>query len=213
MMFVMQAVKRPIKSGKKRMGHSQAEKSQNHERILEAAARQIRQCGLESVSVGKLMQAVNLTHGGFYGHFSSRSDLLAQALKRALADGERGHQAAVAKSEHLRTFGGFVRSYMSRAHRDSPDSGCAIAALVSDVGRADDSARAVMEEHIEGYVSGAARGLGGVGEEERAMVAVSAMIGALALSRVMTDRKRSDKLLKSVRDFVAAMQRPAAQKA
>lgn len=212
MMFVMQAVKRPIKSGKKRMGHSQAEKSQNHERILEAAARQIRQCGLDSVSVGKLMQAVNLTHGGFYGHFSSRSDLIAQALKRALADGERGHRAAAAKSEHLRTFGGFVRSYMSRSHRDSRDSGCAIAALVSDVGRADDSARAVMEEHIEGYISGAARGLGGV-EEERAMVAVSAMVGALALSRVMTDKRRSDGLLRAVRDFVTGMQRPAAGKA
>lgn len=194
------------------MGHSQAEKSQNHERILEAAARQIRQCGLESLSVGKLMQAVNLTHGGFYGHFASRSDLLAQALKRALADGERGHQVAAAKSEHLRTFTGFVRSYLSRAHRDSRDSGCAIAALVSDVGRADDSARAVMEGHIEDYISGAARGLGGV-EEEQAMVAVSAMIGALALSRVMTDKKRSDSLLKAVREFVVAMQRPVAKKA
>ncbi len=66
------------------MGHSQAEKAKNRERILAEAAEQIRETGLEALSVGKLMQKVNLTHGGFYGHFPSRSDLIAQALKRAL---------------------------------------------------------------------------------------------------------------------------------
>ena len=67
------------------MGHSQAEKVKNRERILAEAAEQIRETGLEALSVGKLMQKVNLTHGGFYGHFPSRSDLIAQALKQALA--------------------------------------------------------------------------------------------------------------------------------
>ena len=70
------------------MGHSQAEKAENRERILAEASRKVRRDGLESVSVGTLMHGVGLTHGGFYDHFDSRSALLAQALQRALAEGQ-----------------------------------------------------------------------------------------------------------------------------
>ena len=186
------------------MGHSRAEKAENRERILAAAAEQIRAGGLESVSVGRLMQAVNLTHGGFYGHFASRSDLLARALERALADGERGARAAAASDGRARGFAGFVRSYLSRAHRDAPEKGCAIAALVSDVGRADEPSRAVMARHIEDYIAATARGLGSV-EEADAILAVCAMVGALAIARVVPDGGRSDAILKAVKERLIAL--------
>src|SRR5262245_27673167 len=70
------------------MGHSQAEKAASRERILEVAARQIREGCLESLSIAELMRAANLTHGGFYGHFPSRSALIAAALERALAESD-----------------------------------------------------------------------------------------------------------------------------
>jgi TetR/AcrR family transcriptional regulator, transcriptional repressor for nem operon len=188
------------------MGHSQAEKAENRERILKAAAAQIREAGLESVSVGKIMNAVDLTHGGFYGHFASRSDLLAQALERALVDGEGGARVAASSASPARPrgFAGWVKSYLSRAHRDARDRGCAISALVSDVGRADEQSRVVMAEHIEGYIAGVRRGLGGEDEAE-AILAVCAMVGALAIARVLPDAKRSDAVLKAVRDKLIAM--------
>jgi len=62
------------------MGHSQADKARSRERILSQAAEQIRDGGLQSLSVAKLMRSANLTHGGFYGHIASRSELLAHAL-------------------------------------------------------------------------------------------------------------------------------------
>jgi TetR/AcrR family transcriptional regulator, transcriptional repressor for nem operon len=185
------------------MGHSQADKARSRERILDEAARQIRRSGPEALSVGGLMQKVNLTHGGFYGHFASRSELIAQALERALTAGESQARAARDPSRP-RTFAAMVRSYLSRTHRDSRGSGCAIAALVCDVGRADLASRQVMEKHIEGFVAAAAAALG---EEDdgRAITAVSAMVGAIALSRVMSDQKRSDAFLRAVRDNIAAM--------
>ena len=70
------------------MGHSQAEKALSRERILAEASRQVRDGGLESVSVGALMKSVGLTHGGFYGHFESRETLLVEALERALLESE-----------------------------------------------------------------------------------------------------------------------------
>ena len=79
------------------MGHSQADKAQSRESILRKAADAVRDTGLESVSVGKLMRSVDLTHGGFYNHFAS-------ALRAAGAgagagaggrrqDGHRQHEA------------------------------------------------------------------------------------------------------------------------
>jgi TetR/AcrR family transcriptional regulator, transcriptional repressor for nem operon len=182
------------------MGHSQAEKAQNRERILAEAARQVRRDGLESVSVGALMKSVGLTHGGFYGHFESRSALLAEALERALVEGQA--KVADAEADRSRGFAAIVRGYLSRTHRDARDSGCAMAALACDVARADVASREVMSEHVEAFVETLAEALDG--DEERAMVAVSAMIGALALSRVATDPKRSDAFLKVVRDHLIA---------
>lgn len=180
------------------MGHSQAEKASNRDRILDAAASQIREGGLDSVSVGKLMASVGLTHGGFYNHFASRSELVVEALQRALESSAGSARTAAGRSSEAHGFEKFVRSYLSRPHRDNRKSGCAIAALLSDVGRSDEQLRALMEEYVEAYIANMATRLGGV-DEEQAIFAASAMIGALALSRVYADTNRSDALLRAVR--------------
>ena len=183
------------------MGHSQSEKARSRERILAEAARKVRRDGLESVSVGPLMKSVGLTHGGFYGHFENRSALLAEALERALLEGEANAQNQA--GETPRDFSALVHSYLSREHRDARASGCAVAALVSDLGRADEASRQVMTEHIESFVAAAAAALDE--DREAAIVAVSAMVGALALSRVITDPGCSDAFLKAARDRLTAL--------
>jgi TetR/AcrR family transcriptional repressor of nem operon len=180
------------------MGHSQAEKARSRERILAEASRQIRREGLESISVGALMKSVGLTHGGFYGHFESRADLLEAALQRALLEGEANIEAA---DRATGEFAGLVRGYLSRSHRDARESGCAVAALVSDAARAEDGARSIMSRHVATFVETVAKALDG--DEARATVAVSAMVGALALARATTDPARSNEILRQVRDFLA----------
>lgn len=186
------------------MGHSQAEKAQSRERILRKAADAVRDTGLESVSVSKLMRSVDLTHGGFYNHFTSRSDLLAQALERALVEGGRTATASMKPGDAPRSYETRVRGYVSRAHRDARTDGCAIAALASDVARADAASRAVMSKHIDDLIGQTAQSLNNQDEGD-AMLAVSAMVGAVLLSRVQTDPKKSDALLKSVRDRLLAL--------
>lgn len=183
------------------MGHSQAEKAKSRERILAEAARQIRQNGLESVSVGTLMKSVGLTHGGFYGHFESRDALLASALERALLEGEA--KAGAQAPGGPRRFATIVREYLSKTHRDARDSGCAVAALGADVARAGDGPREVMSDHVETFIDTMAAALGG--DEERAIVAVCAMVGSLTLSRVVTDPARSDAILRAVRSHLAEL--------
>lgn len=218
------------------MARSQAEKAQTRERILTEAAAQIRDTGLESVSIASLMHSVDLTHGGFYNHFESRADLLVQALERALEDG-------AARSRQFRDpsrppgrpvgFESFVKHYLSRSHRDARAQGCALAALASDVARADAPVRAVMEERFEAFVDAVAQAMQqddhgpGPGEtrakasskvsaqtsaktsaedaalSDRATTAACTLIGALLMSRVMTDPKQSDALLRTVREQIS----------
>lgn len=181
------------------MNNAPVETLTTRERILNKAAEQAREGGLDSISVNKLMRSVNLTHGGFYGHFASRSDLVAEALERALVDGESTARATAQGKP--RDFAAMVKSYLSRGHRDSRHSGCAISALAAEVSRSDEAARKVMEAHIEAYFSQVSAALPDH-DEKHAMVAVSAMVGALMLSRVYTDTKRSDQLLSRVKEFL-----------
>jgi len=62
------------------MGSSQADKSLSHERIIDAASAQIRREGVASINIAALMSEAGLTHGGFYRHFGSRDELIAEAV-------------------------------------------------------------------------------------------------------------------------------------
>ncbi|MFM0502728.1 TetR family transcriptional regulator [Paraburkholderia caffeinilytica] len=179
------------------MGNSQTNKALNRERMLVEAAGQIRDGGLDSLSVNKLMQSLDLTHGGFYGHFSSRSELLAKALERALMDGE----ARAVGDGRSPSYAGIVRSYLSRRHRDARKTGCAISALVSDAGRSEVEVREIMSQYIERYIEELERSLGDDGDS-RAIVALSALIGAVTISRVVTDAKRADAIAGAVREHL-----------
>ena len=191
------------------MGYSQAQKAENRERLLENASRQLRTGGFGSINVASLMRSAGLTHGGFYGHFDSKDTLLEEALKRALVDGEATARSKSAK-EH-RGASEIVRGYLSKQHRQHPDEGCAIAALVSDVGRMDDNVRAIMEKHVASFIEKMETSLDG--DRAKAEVAVSAMVGAIALSRVVTDEEQADRLLGNVRDFLVSETQTASQEA
>lgn len=184
------------------MGYSQAQKAENRERILGLAAAQIRAHGIDSLAIAPLMEAAQLTHGGFYVHFPSREALVSAAIERALADGSAG--AARAKGKTLTEI---ARSYLSRRHRDAPQSGCAIAAIGGETARADADSRAAMAAHIEAFIAGVRPH---TGSDDDAALAVSAMVGALILSRVIPDAAASDALLKGVQSALRRLERPPA---
>jgi AcrR family transcriptional regulator len=81
------------------------DKATSHERIGAIAAARIRESGTEQPGVAEIMRAAGLTHGGFYKHFGSRDELLAEAVERALADSEpRLVEIAAGAQDPLRRF-------------------------------------------------------------------------------------------------------------
>lgn len=178
------------------MGHSQVEKARNHERILDIAAARLREAGLDGLSVGALMKDANLTHGGFYGHFESKSDLVSQALDRALDQAsERKAQSAGAAGVSVERL---VENYLSPTHRDHRRDGCPYASLAADVARSEDPAiRSAMGTRLDRTLDRTAELLGG--DRDAAIRLWSTMVGALILSRVL-EGSSSDDFLRTVRN-------------
>jgi TetR/AcrR family transcriptional regulator, transcriptional repressor for nem operon len=185
------------------VGHSQKDKAFNHDRIVEIAATRMRESGTATPGVAEIMKSAGLTHGGFYKHFASRDDLVAEAVDRALSDGnEAMHTLSDGADDPL---AGFVDWYTSADHRDNPGGGCAVVALGADVARADDRVRAAYREQIERYLVHLERLLGG-GEDSRrrAITALTSLVGSVLVARAVDDPALSDEILRTVRETVTA---------
>ncbi|MGW3635275.1 TetR/AcrR family transcriptional regulator [Streptomyces sp. NPDC005122] len=182
------------------MGHSQAAKAESRDRVLRITARRIREEGLTRPGVAELMNEAGLTHGGFYKHFSSREDLMRQAAALALVDGEaKMARAARRNREEPRT--GLIDSYLSARHRDAPGTGCAVVSLGAAAGRGEAEMKEAYEKQVRGYlelISGTADGDDSDEARADAMLTLSAMVGALLMSRAVADPELSDQLLRTV---------------
>lgn len=180
------------------MRMSREEKAKTHERIVEVASHRIREAGMEAPGVAEIMHAAGLTHGGFYKHFDSREELVAEAAQRAYDVAERTVHDLTDDAED--PLGAFVDWYLSADHRDDPAHGCPVVALGDDVQRGNDRVRAAYRAQVERYLANLERFLGGgEGARRRATVALSTLVGSVMLARAVGDEPLSDEILRDVR--------------
>jgi TetR/AcrR family transcriptional repressor of nem operon len=193
------------------MRQSAEEKARTHERIVEIASARIREEGIEGPGVAEIMQAAGLTHGGFYKHFGSRDDLIAEAAEHAFAyaDQTLDHHA----HDPHDPLASWVDWYVSEQHRDDPGAGrCPVAALVGDVGRADDGVRGGYDALVERYLGVLEDMLGGGGDaRQQATIAVSTLVGSLVLARAIDDDTLSDEILRTVREALRHQPMPTSE--
>src|SRR6059036_1384134 len=110
-------------------------KEVTHERIVAVAARATRRTGYDGTGVAEIMKEDGLTHGGFYAHFASREAMLAEAADRAGADGLAALERVAAAAPPRRELQALLGAYLSDAHVESVETGCAVAALGSEMPR------------------------------------------------------------------------------
>jgi TetR/AcrR family transcriptional repressor of nem operon len=177
------------------VGSSQADKAASRERIVKAASRGIRRDGIDNVSVAELMNQAGLTHGGFYRHFESRDDLVTEAIGAALAHGSQRIQEA-AQLGDSEALAAIIDGYLSRLHRDKPETGCAVAAVPTDIARTDPRARAAYSRQVRTYIDLLAD-LTPARDADEGHLILAALVGALVLARAVDDRGLSDEILDS----------------
>lgn len=177
----------------------------NHQIIEEVSSRLFREQGFNGVTVSDLMSAAGLTHGGFYRHFDSKDALASIACQKAFADSSARIAGRVAKETNpQKALRAVIHGYLSVERRDNLADGCAASAFASDISR-EPAGSPLRDAYIDG-VKGLVGQLAALSSEkleqdrsEEAIVQLSAMVGALLLSRATKGDGLSEKFLQIVR--------------
>jgi TetR/AcrR family transcriptional regulator, transcriptional repressor for nem operon len=183
------------------MGHSKAPKTRTHKRIVSIASKRIREKGLAGLGIAELMKEAGLTVGGFYKHFDSRDDLVAEAVSSAFGGWNRRVDAAKAGGPSV-SLAKLIDEYLNEAHRDNPGTGCAFSALAAEIGRSHERARALTTEQVRNDIQLTASLIPdnepNAARRAQAILTFSALVGAMSLARAVSDEALSREILKTV---------------
>ncbi len=182
-------------------------KERTRARVLAQAAAEVRTKGVERVSVARVMAGAGLTHGGFYAHFGSKDDMIAQAITHMFDDAYAKFLSDTERHEPADGLARYVDGYLCESHRVDRAHGCPFAALASDLPNMPEVARARFTDGLERLVAGIAkllRNLGLKNADALAWSALAEMTGALVLSRAVSSARRAARILQSSRATVRA---------
>src|SRR4030081_3870228 len=186
------------------MGHSRADKSKTHKRIVKIAARRFREEGLAGVGIAELMKEAGLTVGGFYKHFDSRDDLVAEAVSSAFGTWKHQKDAATSGGPPL-SHEKLIDEYLDEWHRDNPGTGCAVSALAGEIARGNKQTRALASREIKSNIQLLASLIPARDKRaarSKAILTYSALVGALSLARVVSDKDLSREILRTVAELL-----------
>ena len=185
------------------MRYDSEHKARTRARLIQEAASTLRAVGPDGIGIAGLMAKVGLTHGGFYAHFKSKDDLLAEAIDRMFDDSRAMLESRTEGRTPADGLARYIDAYLSEQHRDRTDHGCPLPCLSGELARLPGPARDCFAEGAAGLtrmVAGLLEELGTPDAEPAAASVVSEMVGALALARVVPDREQSGQILKASRD-------------
>ena len=170
-------------------------KADTHAKILKVAAKRFRELGLDGIGVADVMKQAGVTVGAFYKHFKSRDELVVEALGAAFKDID-------AWEKHAGTLAQLLEYYLTEYHRDNAGAGCAMGALLGDMSRASKSAKTVYTTRIKhslAVTAGLLPSEENADKRGRALLILTSLLGALNLSRAVSDPSLSREILDKVR--------------
>ena len=182
------------------MRYSSDHKAQTHQRIIKEASVRFRRDGIGATGLQPLMKALDLTHGGFYAHFKSKHELVEKALQAAAAELD-AHCEMLFSQE--RPLDAFIDSYLSEWHQTSPDQGCPLTTMSSELGlkgQHSPTTDAVLGARLKQVETA----LGSANADEQSLVLMSTLVGALVLARSVESTQLATRILDVVRASLKA---------
>lgn len=162
-------------------------------RLVAASARRFKRDGLDGSGIASLVSDAGLTNGAFYGHFSSKDDLIATVVADELS-------AQVARLETVSSeddLAAFIRQYLSPQHRDDPAEGCPSAALLDEIARQSEPVRAAYTQGAEHVIATLADRLAGDHTRAQAISLFTLLVSSMQLARAVTEPSLSEEVLDS----------------
>ncbi|RKT21006.1 TetR family transcriptional regulator [Paraburkholderia sp. RAU2J] len=188
------------------MGYSQAQKAESRQRVLETAARQIREDGIAALGVADCMRSAGLTHGAFYGHFDSRDALIVEALEYAVAQSRERIEAlhtGTGASNAKEPLQAIAEAFLGERHIRNPGSGCALCALAGEARHASPEVREQLTAYVHTLAAQIAETLAGR-SKSAALGIVATIIGAVTLARAVDDKQLAKSILAASLDLIMA---------
>jgi TetR/AcrR family transcriptional regulator, transcriptional repressor for nem operon len=179
---------------------SKATMAEHREKIIAAAATRFRERGFEGIGVVDLMREAGLTHGGFYGHFDSKEELVKLASESAIRNSTAKWEQVMsgAKGDPLRALGQY---YLSIRHRENPGSGCLFPSLGGEIARQPSSVKKAITDGLKKFLElleGTVRGKTEEVRRRKAITAYASMVGGMVLARSVSDPVLSKEILDAV---------------
>ncbi len=175
------------------MRKSNEEAAKTRKTIVATAANEIRRSGIAEASVSDIMAAAGLTSGGFYRHFESKDQLVAEALEKA------GDQLteSLRKVAASGSYDDLVNAYIGATNKALTEvPSCPYASLGSEIARAGPAPREAVTKLMEDMFTLFGSGPGGTKAARRkGMAAFATLVGAMTLARISTDRDMAEEIL------------------
>jgi TetR/AcrR family transcriptional regulator, transcriptional repressor for nem operon len=181
-------------------------KRESLDKILDAAARRLREEGMAGAAIVPVMRDAGLTHGAFYSHFSSKDDLASAAFGRAITTGRRHWVKPMRGESWSQRLTSLAKRYLTTAHRDDLATSCGFATLSSDAAHASDQFRASYEHELRTSLAAIC-----AGDDHRLDDAIALMalcVGGMALSRAVVDPEFSGRILRVAREAATKLSDP-----
>ncbi|HET9472223.1 MAG TPA: helix-turn-helix domain-containing protein [Usitatibacter sp.] len=190
--------RRPRGSDGGRVPYPRGHRAETRKRIVDSARRLFNREGFENVSVRRIMEGADLTHGGFYSYFPSKSALYAEALACFFTDPQwkdcwEGVEVDLSSAD---VGPQIVRAYLSRQHFEDVPNSCPLVALPTDVARSGAGVRRAFEEVFRAMVDVLERSLPRrrARRRETARSIAALCVGGMVVARGLADRTSADAL-------------------
>jgi len=181
------------------MRKSRKEAAETRERIVSAASEEFRRHGVNGTGLADLMGAAGLTHGGFYKHFESKEQVVAEALAAASESLLDELSQVVSATSGTRGLHAAIARYLSIEHRDHPGEGCPFVAMASELARGGDVVRETATKaflNLVELIASRLEGLSPAAAKKEAITMLSTMIGAMTMARIVDDPDLSATILR-----------------
>lgn len=175
------------------MKYPRSHKEKIRDKLLYNASEQIRDVGLDNVSVKSVMGSENMTVGGFYTHFDSKEDLLIQAIQNAFATTYIEFYDKINTRTNASWTKKVIERYLSNYHRDNVAISCPAATLMNDVSKASDEVRIVFESNLKKLIETFEPRVG----KDKAIGLLAMLAGGLQLARSTSDDEYSNEILQA----------------
>lgn len=184
--------------------YARGHKERTRKAIVDVATSALRSAGIDGARVGDMMRDAGLTHGGFYVHFTSKDDLVAEACATGVVAARESIVAVASRAKPEDRVRAVLDAYLTGARRDT--AGCTLATLGGEIARQPRKVRARFTRELASSLEAIAPLMDGMDEERRVdqvLAMVASMVGAMMLARAVSDRALSDRILEVGRRAIA----------